>query len=159
MASNSKAGLSKLQREDFLRAHGFEPLRGGKGSHEIWEHAELKQLAKTHHIDCPANLLHNVAQKPWEHPVSDNPASGTWHRIVKHAQWCKETVEKLCGADKELEARRQIVREFREARQEFCDWKRENKHRAKAGLDMTQPPVSYAELNARKARFLSQKPH
>jgi hypothetical protein len=157
MASNSKAGLSKLQREDFLRDHGFTPLRSGKGSHEIWEHAALKELAKTHKIDCPSNLLHNPAQKPWEHPLPDNPASGTWHRISKHAQWCQQTVEALKGATQEAEARRRIVREFMEAKKEFCDWKRETRHRVKAGLEAAEPPVSYTELKARQQRFLQQK--
>lgn len=92
--AKSKSGVSPKEREKTLRDHGFEPLRGGKGSHEIWENKDLKFLAQTQKIgDPPANLRANPAQKPWEITVPHDPASGTWNSIKKYATWCKNTVE------------------------------------------------------------------
>ncbi len=98
MAKNSKSGLTKEEREDFLREHGYVPSRDGKGSHEIWEHPEIKLLARTNKIAPPLNLLPNVSQNPWEMTLSANPAGGTWHDIVKLAEWCQKTVEDIKGA-------------------------------------------------------------
>lgn len=152
MAGN-KSKLSKLDREEFLREHGFEFFRQGKGDHTVWGHPELMELAKTHKIECPPNLLSNVAQAAWEHAIPDNPAGGTWHKIAKHAEWCAETVAKIKGASLAEERQRKIKQEFREARQEICDWKRDTKHRLRAGLDTKPAPVSYHQINDLKARL------
>jgi hypothetical protein len=151
MASKSKAGLSPLERKDFLLEHGFRPVQGrGHGSHSIWEHAELKALAQEQKITCPPNFLHNAGQLPWEHTIPDNPASGTWHRVVKHAQWCQETVATAKGASAEEERRRKIKQDFLDARKEICDWKRETKHRLKANLEANPAPASYHRMNELK---------
>lgn len=156
MASNSKSGLSPLERKDFLLDHGFVPIPDrGHGSHAVWEHTKLKELilVQKQKITCPPNLLHNVAQLPWEHTIPDNPASGTWHRIVKHAEWCQETVAKAKGASAEEERRRKIKQDFRDARQEICDWKRETKHRLRAGIETKPAPDSYRRIEELKARL------
>lgn len=150
MASNSKSGFTKEEREDFLRQHGFVPLRQGKGDHEVWEHPELKALAQQQKIACPANLLSNPAQPAWQHTIPDNPATGTWHRAVKHAVWCEETAEKLSGAVAERDSHRKLKEEFRKAQKEICAWKHETKHRLKAGLDANPAPASYHRMNEPK---------
>lgn len=153
MASNSKSGLSKLEREDFLHEHGFVLLRQGKGDHAVWEHPELKELAKKQKIICPGNLLSNPAQLAWEHTIPDNPAGGTWHRAVKHAEWCQETVEKAKGSSAEEERRRKIKQDFLDAKQEICDWKRDTKHRLRAGIETKPAPDSYRRIDELKARL------
>lgn len=151
MASKSKAGLSPLERKDFLISHGFRQVPDrGHGSHAVWEHPELKELAKKQKIVCPGNLLSNVAQPAWEQTIPDNPASGTWHRIAKHAEWCQETVAAAKGASAEEEKRRKIKQDFLDAKQEICDWKRETKHRLKAGLEANPAPASYHRMNEPK---------
>jgi hypothetical protein len=159
MASKSKCGISKLERERFLYDHGFMPDRGD--NHITWEHKKLKELARKQKIECPANLLSNSAQLPWEHTIPDNPAPGTWHVAVKHAKWCQETVEAAEAAEKALAARRQLRQEFREAADEYCTWRREMRHRYKAGLDMQESrpaPVTYNQLDDMVAKLKSMRP-
>ncbi len=91
--SKNKCGLTPPQREKILRDHGFARARDAKGSHEMWEHTDLKLLAHTHRVDPPANLRSpGFAQAAWQVTLPDNPANGTWSNIVKYAKWCQKTV-------------------------------------------------------------------
>ena len=149
MASNSKSGLNKEQREKILRDCGFFQARDGKGSHENWEHPELKALAKTRSIVPPANLLSNEAQKPWECTLPDNPAGGTWKTIAKYAEWCRETVEKIKNEADVEQRRRAVCSQFRATANSYCQWKKDVNSWLKAGLNVKEapkPPVTYAEL-------------
>lgn len=158
MGSNSKSGLNKEQRERALRDLGFEPGRNGKGSHVIWEHAELKQLAQGNtKITCPANLLGNASQAMWETTLPDNPAGNTWRTILKHAKWCQDTVETVNGKGAEMEKRRQTCREFREARRDVCEWIHETRLRLKAGIELKEPPKAYRELPRLKDAFMAAR--
>lgn len=149
----SKSGLTRHGREAFLRNHGFVFLRHGKGDHDVWEHPELKALARSRHVDCPANLLPNTAQAPWEHTVPKDPAVGTWLRLVKHAEWCEETVAVARGAATEEARRRQTRQDFLDAKKEICDWKHETRHRLRAGLDANPAPDSYHKIKALQAKL------
>jgi hypothetical protein len=154
MAANSKSGLSKFERDKFMYDHGFVPLPNrGKGDHTVWDHAGIRELAKKQAVNCPPNLLHNVAQPAWQHTVPDNPATGTWHRIAKHAEWCQETLAALSGASADEQRRRKAKQEFLEARQDICDWKRDVKHRLRAGLDTRPAPAAYHQINTLRAQF------
>jgi hypothetical protein len=160
---SSKSSLSKIQREKFLRDHGFEFDRTGAGDHNIWVHRELRALALKGgiKIDCPQNLLHNPNQLPWEHCIPDNPATGTWTRIANHAKWCSRQAEEIRTAAAKEEARRKLVEEFHSARDEMCQWRREMKHRYKANLDMSESrpaPVTWQELNAMQAKLGHRTP-
>jgi len=139
----SKSGTHPHQRERMMRDMNFSEQRNGKGSHVIWEHLGLKELAKTHKIECPSNLLQNPAQKPWEVPLPCDPAVGTWNKITKHAKWADEKANELLGAGVEPDARVETKRAFLEARSEICEWKRDVKHRLRAGLEPNAPPASY----------------
>ncbi|MDE1152805.1 MAG: hypothetical protein PW788_09735 [Micavibrio sp.] len=155
MASNSKSGLSSVQREVALRDLGFEKQRNGKGSHVVWEHTALKAMAQTgKKVCCPPNLLSNPAQAPWETTLPDNPGSGTWQSMLKHAKWAQQTVDDYKSATAVQEARKSIILEFREARDEVCAWKHETRHRLKSHLDATAPPQSYHEMPRIESAFL-----
>ena len=139
----SKSGTHPHQRERILADLGFQPLRNGKGSHVIWEHPVLKELAKTHKIEAPINLLQNPAQKPWEMPLPCDPAVGTWNKICKFAKWGNDKANELLGVGVEPDPRVETKRAFLEARHEICEWKRDVKHRLRAGLEPNAPPASY----------------
>ena len=148
----SKSGTNTHQRERIMRDLGFEEQRNGKGSHVIWEHPVLKELAKTHKVEAPINLLQNPAQKPWEVPVPCDPAVGTWRKITKHAKWADETARNLLGAGVEPDPRVETKRQFLEARHDICEWKRETKHRLRAGLEANAAPASYKDFVALEAK-------
>lgn len=151
MSSNSKCGLSEGQRVRFLKDHGFVPLHHGKGSHESWEHPELKFLARSHKITPPANLLSNPAQRPWETTLCDNPASGTWNAMVKHAEWCQKTVADI-KAGSEIDRRRcDVARQFREAAAADRQWRHEVKFALRTGADVPPAPMKYEDLLSLKA--------
>ena len=58
MSSKSACGLTVKEREDFLRHHGFEQVRSAKGSHDVWEHAEIKRLCQQgQKLEAPAYLI------------------------------------------------------------------------------------------------------
>jgi hypothetical protein len=157
MASKSASGLNKEQREHFLRDCGFVPVRSGKGSHELWEHPELKMLARTKTIEAPAHLLSNVAQKPWETTLCGNPGGGTWHRMRKHAEWCAEKVAGIKASSENDRRRCELARQFREAAGEVCAWKKSVRNWLKAGLaveEAPKAPESYQVFsNLKKARL------
>lgn len=151
--ADSKSGLTKEERADYLGAHGFKFLRHGKGDHHIWENAALKALAKNNRIEAPSNLLSTPQQKPWEITLSDDPASGTWHRMAKLAEWADEKVAEINGREAGRAAHRKIIQEFRDAREEITEWKRETKHRLTAGLSPNPAPGSYHQMKQIKARY------
>jgi len=138
----SKSGVSSHQRERFLREHGFQQVRTAGGSHSSWEHTELRTLAKNHKVVCPPNLLHSAHQQAWEQPMCDDPARGTWERIVKHAKWCKEAAEDIRTADARLAAARRLVQEFKDAWKEVCEWKRDIRMACVAGLARDSFPAA-----------------
>jgi len=95
--------VSKVNRQAFLRRHGFEPVRGG--DHITWVNRALEELAKKHlNIEVPANLKSGNAQSLWTVTVPGNPANGTWDRIAKYVAWCHKTVEQLSGIPGEFNA-------------------------------------------------------
>ena len=150
MATKSASGLTKEERESFLRAHGYEHLRTGKGSHQIWEHKELKEIARSVSLFPPAYLLSNPNQKPWETVLPGDPASGTWHKIEKMAEWCAQQIVELKSvAEKEMrfQARKQ---EFRKNREDICTWKKSVKNWLKAGLAVAEAPRAPASYSSPK---------
>jgi hypothetical protein len=153
--ASSKSGRTKEERENLLRECGFVPAHAGKGSHEQWEHPELKALMKSRTIAVPANLLSNPAQKPWEETLPGDPASGTWHRISKYARWCQTTVAEIQAEATVEKRRRDICRKFRAVSQDYCQWKKDVRHWIKAGLGIASAPgptIKYEELKALEAR-------
>ncbi len=150
----NKCGLTKEQREKFLHDHGFQRARQGKGSHEEWEHPELKLLARSHGITPPANLLSNVGQNPWETTLSGDPASGTWRAIVKHAEWCRKTVEQIKAGSEHDRERCEIARQFREAVNGFRKRKKALRRSLKTGQPVETPKTSetYQEIQWLKAK-------
>jgi hypothetical protein len=155
MASNSKSGLTKEERRDFLCEHGFVPLHSGKGSHEIWTHPELKKLSRKHPIIPPANILSNTAQKPWETTLCGNPGEGTWNSMVKHAKWCQETVEQIKTKDLREQQRTETARQFRASVQQICQWRKDVKHWLKSGLKVSEAPktpIQWHDFKAQKAK-------
>jgi len=155
MASNSKSGLSPVQREAALRELGFEKQRNGKGSHVVWEHAGLKEMAETgKKVCCPPNLLSNPAQAPWETTLPDNPGSGTWQSILKLAKWAQQTVETYKATSAVTEARKSIIDQFRAARDEVCAWKHESRLRLKSKLEAKPAPQSYHDMPKISSAFL-----
>lgn len=153
MGGSNKSKLSKLDRDDFLRAHGFVPLRQGKGDHTVWEHPELRELAQKQKVECPGYLLNNVNQPPWQHTVPDDPGGKLWHRISSHAEWCQETVAAAKGADASAARHKQIKQDFLDAKKEICQWKHETKHRLRAGLDANPAPDSYHRIKELQAKL------
>jgi hypothetical protein len=139
----SKSGTHRHERERALLDLGFQQLRSAKGSHVIWEHPVLKELARTNKVEAPINLRQNPAQPPWEVPVPCDPAVGTWGKIMKFAKWANETSNQLLGVGVEPDPRVETKRAFLQARNEICEWKREVKHRLRAGLEPNAPPASY----------------
>ncbi|MCE9508263.1 MAG: hypothetical protein K8R48_08155 [Alphaproteobacteria bacterium] len=156
MASKSRSGLTKEEREDFLRAHGFVPLRSGKGSHEMWEHPELKLLARANKISLPANLMSNPSQKPWETTLCADPAGGTWRAMVKHAEWCLSTAEQIKNASAHEQLRCKVASQFRQAVHDMRQWKKDLRHHFKADLSLEKAPPApfkyedFKELLAKK---------
>lgn len=153
MASKSRSGLTKEQRKDFLTACGFTHDRSGPGSHETWRHKELRLLSRSRHIAPPANLLSNVAQKPWETTLCGDPGSGTWNSMVKHAEWCRDTVGEIKAASKYERQRCALAQQFRQAAKDTRQWKKDVKHWLKTGLDSTQmpkPPMEWKDFMALK---------
>ena len=151
----SKSGHTREKLAAFLSERGFVPLRSGKGSHETWEHPELKNLAQKQTITPPSNLLANQAQKPWEINMPGDPASGTWKTISKHAEWCKETVEGIKANVAHEQRYAEICSQFRNAVKETCAWRKAVKNWVKAGLEAAeapQAPLRYEELQTLKAR-------
>lgn len=140
MATNKKSGWTEEERIRFLRENGFAEVRHGKGSHTVWEHAELKELGKSHKIDAPPNLLATPGQKPWDLPMCANPASGTWHSIQKQVEWCRKAVEEIKGKEKKREHHHSLKAMWRLARREICAWKKEQKSWLKAGLPLSGAP-------------------
>jgi predicted RNA binding protein YcfA (HicA-like mRNA interferase family) len=135
----NKCGLTKEQREKYLRDHGFVRLRQGKGSHEEWEHPELKLLSRTHKIITPANLLSNIGQHPWETTLSGDPASGTWKAIAKHAEWCRKTAEEIKAKSDHDGQRCKLVSQHRKAVHDFKERKKTVKHKLKADQPIDSP--------------------
>jgi hypothetical protein len=162
--ASSKSGLTKEEREDFLRAHGYVPQRSGKGSHEIWEHPELKMLARSQKISPPINLLSNASQKPWETTLSGDPASGTWNVIRKLAEWCKETTEQIKNSSEHEKLRCKVAAQFRKAVGDRNQWKKDLRHHLKAGLDPEKAPVvpiaykDFKELTTKKNELSKPRP-
>jgi hypothetical protein len=156
MASKSRSGLTKEDRERFLREHEFAQLRSGKGSHEIWEHHELKLLARSHSISAPGNLLANPSQKPWETTLCGDPAGGTWRAMVKHAEWCQDTAGRIKNSSAREQLRCKVASQFRKAVSDVRQWKKDLRHHLKADLPLEKaPPVPIAykdfkELLAKK---------
>lgn len=156
MASKSRSGLTKEEREKFLRSHGFMPVRSGKGSHQLWEHPELKLLARSHHISPPDNLMSKRSQQPWETTLCADPGGGTWHGMVKHAKWCQGTVEQIKASSEHEVQRCKIVRQFREAVESTCRWKKNVKKHLRAGLkaaEAPKAPIGHDELQSLKNRL------
>lgn len=155
MASKSSSGLSKEQREKFMRDHGFVLLRSGKGSHQQWEHPKLKGLAKTHKIKPPANLLSNIAQKPWEQTVCTDPGGRSWHTIEKHAEWCRKTAAEFAAKAERERQCSEIRGQFRDAIKEICKWRKTLKAHFKAGLKRESAPgpsIKWREFLALKEK-------
>ena len=102
VVSKNKCGLTEKQRKKLLQDLGFKPVRWAKGSHMLWEHADLKLLANTHSIEQPpANLgSSSFTRNPWEIIVPDDPANGTWNNLVKLARWCDGAARQItAGSD------------------------------------------------------------
>ncbi len=111
--------------------------RTGKGSHEIWEHDDLKFLARTHKIEPPANLKSNTAQTPWVITVPGDPATGTWNSLVKYAKWCQSTVNDIKARSANDSRRAAFAGAFNGAarRQTKRERKQERKARIQAYLN------------------------
>ncbi|MEZ0261976.1 MAG: hypothetical protein ACAH80_13275 [Alphaproteobacteria bacterium] len=151
----SKSGTNRHERERFLLDQNFQELRAAKGSHVIWEHAVLKELAKTNKIEAPINLRQNPAQPPWEVPVPCDPAVGTWRKISKFAKWADDTANQLLGLGVKPDPLVETKREFLKARNEICEWKRETKHRLTADLAPNPAPASYKDFMSLEAKLKS----
>jgi hypothetical protein len=119
MANNSRCGLTEEERKRFLRDCGFTFKSKGRGSHENWEHEDLKMIARSLSIFPPANLLSNPAQKPWEITLCGDPAPGTWHKVGKLAKWCAEQTQELKSVA-QAENRQQTSQKFKENTEEVC---------------------------------------
>lgn len=164
MAQKSKSGLSPHQREKFLSDCGFTYDRSGPGSHETWVHEDLKLLSQSRKIMPPANLLSNVAQKPWETTLCDDPGGGTWSSMIKHAEWCRDTVGEITAISKHEKRRCTVARQFRQASRDMRQWKKDIKNWMKAGLDPAQAPKApmewqdFAALKTEKNKLSSPAP-
>lgn len=163
MASKSRSGLTKEDRERLLREHGFEQMRSGKGSHEIWEHPELKLLSHSNKVALPINLASNPSQKPWETTLCADPAKGTWTAMVKHAEWCLNTVEQIKNASAHEQLRCKVFSQFRKAVQDMRQWKKDLRHHLKANLPLEKAPavpIAYKDFKelVEKKNQLSNKP-
>lgn len=161
MATNSRSGLTQEEREGFLRDHGFERVRSGKGSHEMWEHPELKLLARSHSITSPPNLLANTAQNPWECTLCANPAINTWRSMSKHIKWCHDTVQQMKAGSEHAKSRCELARQFRKAAKDMKEWKRGVILHLKTGLpasDIPKAPLhphDFLVLKAKKNQLSS----
>lgn len=150
MASKSASGTSIVEREAFLKDHGFFLAHSGKGSHAIWENPELKALAKKQHIDMPANLKKDG--HPWEITLCSNPKSGTWRAVTKQAEWVHNYVEEAKGSSAYHKQCCKIMKEFRQAVSEVTEWKDRAKKHFKAGIDIPAAPKSYHDIESIVAR-------
>lgn len=161
MAGNSKSGTSETERERFMRAHGYEELRDGKGSHGIWFNPRMRDLVRQHpEIEMPENLRSVREQNQWAISLPDNPGLGTWHRIQKQVEWCSDTLARHGEAEAAAERRAEIKREFRAAIREVTEWRKLVKHWVKAGLplkDAPKAPESYHGMSALKGAAFSPK--
>ncbi len=149
--ASSKSGMTKEDRERFLLDHGYTPLRGGKGSHEIWEHTELKMLARTHKVAPPGNVLPNASQIPWEITLPHDPARGTWGAIVKLSEWCITRTDEIKNASTREQLRCKVFKAFQRAVGDVRQWKKDLRHHLKAGLSAeTAPvtPIAYEDFKA-----------
>lgn len=153
MASRDRSGLNGHQRERFLREHGFEKVRSAKGSHAVWEHAALKELSRTHKVSIPANILSGGAQCAYELILPEDPASGTWKKLEKQAEWCAETVKLVHQTAAHEQMRQAMLREFHAAVEEVCDWKKRVKHWVKSGLDPAKAPQAPESYRASEGRI------
>jgi hypothetical protein len=141
--TKQKAGLTKEERATFLREHGWVQARDGKGSHSMWVNPDIKEMARKYKFDLPINLKTSQHQNAWDLPMCENPASGTWANIEKHVLWCDARVQEIASSQQARDMSRTIKHEFNDVRKKFSEWKQETKHRLKAGLSPTAPPVSF----------------
>lgn len=140
MASHSRSGLSPHQREEFLREHGFALARGGTGSHEMWHHQALKDLAQRNHVEMPDNLKSTAHQRGWEMVLSCDPGPGLWQRLEKQAVWAQETVDRLQQLEERRTLSRRLKLEFKMAVREVKSWKHDIKAAYKAGVSLDLLP-------------------
>lgn len=145
--SNKKSGTSPHQRKEFLEDHGFMPVRGAQGSHEVWEHRKLKKLLQAGSKIAIEGLPTNIDPKMcWQMTVADNPGSGLWRTMMKQAQACKTAFDKFeANSANELQ-RLELSSKFRRASKDYRDWKKAVRHAVKAGTDIPAAPVTFKSL-------------
>jgi hypothetical protein len=148
MSSHSRSNLSPHQREEFLRAHGYEPVRSGKGSHEVWEHTALKEFGKRRSVKMPDNLKSTPHQRGWELILSCDPGPGLWHRLEKQCTWANETADRIQKMEDARTLSRRLKFEFNKAVRDVRGWQRCMKAAYKAGVSFDLLPS--APLDALK---------
>ena len=106
-------------------------------------HYLLHHLPQHHPLPCflTRPVDRHAAASPPSLPC--DPAVGTWNKICKFAKWGNDKANELLGVGVEPDPRVETKRAFLEARSEICDWKRDVKHRLRAGLEPNAPPASY----------------
>lgn len=143
MASKSRSGLSREQRESYLRENGFTPARNGKGSHEIWENGHMRNVATNNKLEIPETLKKGAV---WQVTLCGDPAFGTWQAIVKQVEWINQTIQNLGQQEEKQSLMRSIKVEFNKKAQQYQSWKKEVRQQLKAGVALSQAPVSYSEI-------------
>ena len=142
MSSHSRSSVSPHQREEFLRAHGFEPVRGGKGSHVVWEHAALKDMSQRRSVKRPDKLKSTPHHRGWEWVFAWDPGPGLWHRLEKQCIWAEETAERLQKMDDARTLSHRLKFEFKKAARDVRGWKHALKAAYKSGVSMDLLPMA-----------------
>lgn len=145
MASKSKAGLGREERESYLRQNGFSPVRNGKGSHEMWEHDAMRAYAQQNRkLAIPETMKAAI----WQVVLCSNPGFGTWQSVVKQVEWVNKTLSDAKQRQKNFDSARSIKAEFNKKANMYDMWKKAVRQELKAGIAISAstPPVSYFEV-------------
>lgn len=143
MSAKSRAGNDRVEREQFLRHHGFNLLRSGKGSHAIYEHAEMKELAHRPGFKPPEHMKDTAL---WQVTLCADPAAGTWRKVVHQVEAVEDILhEQERKADKQA-AIVALKTEFNQKVRLYYRWKKDVKHEWKAGVPLSDAPVSFVDV-------------
>ncbi len=155
MGSKSRAGNNHFDREQYLRQHGFQPLRNGKGSHALWEHEGMKELAHKAGFKMPDTLKSSTA---WQVVLPSDPAQGTWRAITNQVEAVTQCLDAAANREKKFEEVQRLREEFNIKAKQYLEWKKAVRHELKAGVSLSAAPLPFKELEGLRNQRNAYRP-